>query len=235
MYPHYHHFLHSTGPDSNSSFWGGFSGAFFAFVFGLITYIVTKRRERFIQHKNALVQMDRFLNRRLNDLANLEEVVQRMGDSLSKGKVTSNRLFTLQIPEGVVMELGSIDLANKLFSYQLIIDRFNFNVATANHALTRLEDLFIAGRSIATENFNFIRETLENTLKEIPQFTNATEELIVLERLHQKKLRNKSSFVCGVFNSNWDLPITGEEIAKEHAALISEIEQVQNSPTKDIL
>ena len=89
--PYHHFFNHSSG--GSSSFWGAFLGAFFAFVFGFITYIVTRRRERFVQHKNALIKLERVLLKHLNDLATLETLANGIKKNASESNIQAIGYF----------------------------------------------------------------------------------------------------------------------------------------------
>ena len=222
---HYHQIMGSS--NGLSVFWGAFLGAFFAFVFGFITYVITKRRERFVQHKNALVKLERMLNKHLNDLAVLEAIANDGERIVGQGKVTSNRLFRLEIPAGVDMEIGSIDLVNKLFTYQTSIDRLNFNTSTINHTLTRLEDLFINGRVVPTENFDFIKSTLQKLIQEIPQLNERATKFLILVRIHIGKLKSKSPFIYGALNTQWELDISQRDIDEENEKLRQEIARLR--------
>ena len=71
----------------------------------------------------------------------------------------------------------------------------NFNMDSVNHALTRLEDLFISGQQPQPENFNFIRRLLEGFNKDLPRLNERTIKLLVLTRINQKRLKNKNTFI----------------------------------------
>ena len=225
MYFHYHHILNNTD-SSGSGFWGAFLGAFFAFIFGLITYVITKRRERFVQHKNALIKLDRAMNKHLNDLGVTEVLVKDSNKILGEGKVSTNRLYHLKMPENLTMDLGSIDLINKVFTYELSIDRLNFNIDSVNHALTRLEDMFISGQQPQPENFNFIRRLLDGFNKDLPRLNKRTIKLLVLSRINQKKLKNKNFFIYGVIKSSWEQEISKAEIDEERKKLADEMQKI---------
>lgn len=179
-------------------------------------------------HKNALIKLDRALNKNLHDIGVLQQIIGDSERSLAQGHVTSNRLIKLQLPVGVDAEVGSIDLVNKLFVYQLSIANMDFNADSTNHSLTRLEDLFINGQPVPVRNFNFIRGVLQSLQTELPQFIERTKKFLVLIRIHQKKIKGKYAFVYGVFHSQWEQSITPQEIADERALLEREIAEGAN-------
>lgn len=231
--PYHRHFV---GQSSDlSSFLGALTGAFFAFVFGLIAYVITKRREAFVEHKNALVKLERVLNKHLEDIGALEMISKSMDTELGSGHTTSNRLVPLEIPDGLDMQVRSVELSNKLLTYQLSIDRLNLNVAMVNHALTRLEDLFINGQPVAVQNFNIVRGNLDKMRKDLVNFNSRTIRFLVLVRLHYKKLKGKNSFVYGVWNTQWEQNISNDEVKAEMEKLQTEIKAIMSEAPENLL
>ena len=209
-----------------SLFWGAFAGAFFAFAFGLMTYIITKRRERFVQHKNSLVRLERILNKHLNDIGVLHKVVMDMSNTFAHRKVASSRLFNIELPKELDMEVGSKEIINKLLSYQVSLDRLNFNSSTVNHAITRIEDLFINSQIVPIENFSFVSTMLNGFLDSVPKVDEMAKRFLVTVRIHLSKVNKKNSFTYGVFNTTWDHNISDEEIKMERQKLEGEIAQI---------
>jgi hypothetical protein len=231
---YYHHYflIHSAG---FSSFFGAFAGAFFAFVFGLIAYWITKRRERFVQHKNTLVKLNRVLMKHLHEFGVLETVIRDTSASLKKNHTTSNRLNTLAIPDEIEMELGSLDLTNKVFSYRMSIDRLNFNIMSTNHTLMRLEDLYINGQPVIPVNFTFLASKLDYLLaKDLPKLNEWTKKLLVLQRIHQNRLSGKSPFIEGLLHSQWEQNISKEQAKEEYSKLENEVSELAKSSPDDI-
>lgn len=207
-------------------FWGGFAGAFFAFAFGLLTYWVTKRRERFVLHKTTLIKIDRGLMQNLYDLDILDELIKDTVDCLRRGHTTSNRLGLINIPNDLELDLASIDFINKIFIYRMSLNRLNSNINSTNHALSRIEDLFIGGQSVAQVNFTSLADKLEKFSKnDISKFKDWTRTLLILERIHQKRLQNKNETVEGVLHKQWDFEISDEEISAERKEWEKEVQE----------
>ena len=210
---------------NTSSFWGAFWGASLAFLFGLLTYIITKRRERFIQHKNALVKLNKVLNEHLNNLSALKSIITDNQIIIRQNKVPMHRLIELTIPDNLDMEIGSVDLINKFFNYKLSIDNLNFNTKSINHTLMRLEDLFINGQQLADENFRLVENILTDFINKLPKFNEDTTKLVLITRIHLNKLRNKNTFIYGVYNTQWEQDISTEDTKKEREKFLKEVEK----------
>lgn len=234
---HYHH-LYSHFTTSGSSFLGtllgAFLGAFFAAIFGFITYIITKRRERFVEHKNSLVKLERVLNKHLNDFGTLSVLAKGMDHILGNGRPDVTRLFLLEIPNDIDMKLGSIDLCNKFLTYQICIDRINHNASSINHALTRIEDLFISGQPVVAENFNLVRDWAASFQGSLSEINEVAKKFLVWIRIHNHKLKNKNTFAYGAFKITWEQDVSVEEIKGERSKLDSEIKNILSKSNADM-
>lgn len=236
------HFLHEIhtysdipNPSNFSGFWGAFAGAFFAFIFGLLAYRLTKRWELFVQHKNSLVKLDRLFNRHLDQLVMLESLVKNSYSILEGDKLTFNRLFELKIPENLDMEIGSIELINKFFSYQASIDRLNFNIKSINQASTRFEEIVIAHKSLDPVDLKPSIELLKYLEQEFVKTANKIKEYLVVVRIHLNKTQqiNFINFLfSGLSKATWDFKISKEEIRVETLKLEEEIKEVQAQENK---
>ncbi|HEY4515638.1 MAG TPA: hypothetical protein VJH67_00395 [Candidatus Paceibacterota bacterium] len=227
----YHIIEHSS---SGSAFWGAFWGAFLAFIFGLIAYRITKRWDRFLQHKNSLVKLDNLLNRHLDEIAAIKFQAGDIKKLLRDGKLTHARFQPFKLPENLEMDFGSLEIANRYLAYSSSISRTNGDMASVNHALNRFEDVLINGQVLKKENLDFMADMLEKLEKFLDSLTNRAKETLVMARLHINKLKSKNSFFFGVLNSNWELSFTPEEIRVEAEKLEGEIEMISKKSKEEI-
>jgi hypothetical protein len=180
------------------------------------------------------VKLERILNKHLNDFGVLEVLIKDMDKILGQGKAYINRLFSIEIPQGIDMEIASIDLINKLLLYQTNIDRINLNALAVNHALTSIEDLYINGHNLEPENFNLVRRLLDGFVKDLPQINERTMRFLVLIRIHNNRTKNRNTFIYGVFNTLWEQKITEEDIKNEREKLETEVKDLMSKDPKDI-
>src|SRR5882757_3347002 len=76
---------------------GAFFGALFAFLFGLLAFWLQKKRERFIMHKNAVVELESLLWDHYDTNLRNEDRVKSSINTLKKpGHLTYNRFFILR-------------------------------------------------------------------------------------------------------------------------------------------
>src|ERR1700722_7035133 len=148
MYLYLHHFQHASA-GSGSSFWGAFLGAFFAFVFGLVMFYFTKKREKFVRHRNALIKLERLLNEHADELLIAKIHADETKKVVQANAVTDYRFKTLKLDDEVLVDLSSIDMINKYNLYTRSISRLNQDFEAKNRALTRFEDAKLAGKVLA--------------------------------------------------------------------------------------
>lgn len=227
----YHHspnyiIFQDTGSGSvllSPEFLGAFAGAFFAFVFGIVSYRIIKRYERFIQHRNALVTLERLLNEHL-DLIGLNRTgalnTQRI---LEAHRLTHNRLLELPVRKELNTELGSLDVANQFFFYERGVQRTNVDSQSLNYTLTRFEDVMIGGGTLAGENWHYITGAFAQIPGHMNKLEKETKELLSLVRIHIARLKDKGIWYANT-QKDWSINVTDEELKKERVVLEEEIE-----------
>jgi hypothetical protein len=211
---------------TSPEFIGAFSGAFFAFIFGIISYRIIKRYERFIQHKGALVQLERLLNEHI-DLSGLNRTVALNTQSLlSSHHLTRNRFVDLPLQKELNTSLGSLEIANKYFSYERSITRINIDTQSLNYTLLRFEDVMIGGGVLEAENWYYVT----GAIAQIPGYMNKieveTRELLALVRINIARLSGKGIWYANI-NKKWDVSVTEEELRSEMKKLNAEINDIE--------
>ncbi len=211
------------------NFWGAFSGAFFAFIFGLASYYLIKRYERFIRHRDAIVKLERALNDALDSIGINKRAAINIGHLLRTNKLTFNRLINFELPPEAGLDLCSGTLINDFYSYERFVHRINADIGSMNYALTRFEDIRISGQPLAQENLNFLATRLEHELiKNLIQLDDNTKTLLCHMRLYIDKLIGRNLFLYANTNTKWDIKITSDEILHEKMVLEKEISLAPN-------
>lgn len=220
MYPYFfHHYFfehyHNITSGISSPFWGAFFGAFLAFLFGLLTFFITKRREGFIKHKNGLTKLEQLLHEHADELAmakfNAEETIKLS----KKEQLTDYRFNLFKTPTDILMELQSVEMINMYFKYSRMMSRENANMIAKNHALTRFEDGVIAGKRPASESWAYMTSSLGDIRKSLDGLDIENLNLIVHARIYSRKTKDWFYVVERMFTRKWDLIITDEQIASE--------------------
>lgn len=235
MYPyHFHHLAPSSG-DSGSSFWGAFLGAFFAFLFGLVMFYYTKKREGYIRHKNALVKLERLLNEHADELVIAKQLADTTKEALQKKALTDYRFKPLKLQDELTLELQSLDIINGYFLYARSISRLNMDLVAKNHALDKFEDAMIADRKIADESWNYITASMTEISGAIEErIDHQMFHLLAKVRIYLRNIRELNPIIYGVFRSDRDFEISDGEIRADIKKLEKEVEQLRHEAKENI-
>lgn len=210
----------------SSEFMGGFTGAFFAFIFGLFAYWINKRFDRFVAHKNSIVKLENLLNRHLDEMAVMQFQAKDAEVALRKREIPHSRFVSFKLSDGLELEFGSLDISNRYLGYSSTLARVNIDLTGINHGLTRLEDLIISGQNPNPQNNVILIEMLNGLNSIVNNLIRETKEILVIARLHTKEIKRKNSFLYGVFNNQWEVSLSENEIRIESEKLDKEIEFV---------
>lgn len=203
-------------------FIGAFSGAFFAFVFGLVSYRVIKRHERFIKHRDALVILERLLNEHIDIIGLNKSNALNTQKILERHQLTHNRLIELPLRKELNNDLGSLSVINKYFSYERFVQRINIDSRSMNYTLTRFEDVMIGGSVLQAENWHYITGAFAQMPGMMDKLEKETKELLSLARIHIAKLSGKGIWYANTQKS-WDISVSDDDLKKEIAVLEEEI------------
>lgn len=225
-----HHFFvenyHASG--LWPQFWGSFFGAFLAFLFGLISYFLIKRYERFTLHKSAIVKLERELNYVL-DLNFLNSVLVEHLNPILKSKTLSfDRFQTIDLVPNISTELASLDLINSYFEYERNIDRLNLHYKSINHGLNRFEEVLIAGSLLPAQNFDTLLGGVSAVGKTINETDQSVKKLLCIVRIYIKIFNKENSFYLSIIKNKWQNKITDLEIKEEMEILNKEIEEIKS-------
>jgi len=219
MYPHFRHYFFehnsNTATNISSSFWGAFLGAFLAFLFGLLTFYITKRREGYIKHKNGLVKLSQLLHEHSDEIYMAKQNADETKKIVELKQLTDYRFILFKTPTDILMELQSIEIMNMYFKYSRMMSRANGNMTAKNHALTRFEDGMISGRNLAPESWDYIASSLGEIRDGLDVLDRENLNLIVHTRIYLNKLKDNWYVLEHMFTKKWDLVITDEQIACE--------------------
>lgn len=219
-------FLQDHRSDSvflSPEFIGAFSGAFFAFLFGIVSYRIIKRYERFIKHRDALVILERLLNEHIDTIGLNRANALKTQRILEKHQLTHNRLINLPLRAELNTDLGSLSVINRYFSYERFVQRINVDSQSMNYTLTRFEDVMIGGGVLQAENWHYITGAFAQMPGLMDRLEKETQELLSLVRIHIARLSGKGIWYANA-NKSWDIEVSGEDLKREIAVLEKEIE-----------
>lgn len=212
---------------------GAFFGAFFAFMFGLITYYWTKWVERQKKDYDTMVKLEGVLNEHLNTFSRNEYLIHGSIDTLNKGAMTYNILRKYRLVEDVELSFLDLDLINKYFEYRDSTNSLNNDFEVANKATDILREALLSGKVDHTAiNFNS-RIAVANltALNKMASVTDdETKKLLCLIRI---KIREDMPGLIGIRRLFWKPYIpTAQEFEKEMSKLEKEIAETKVASAK---
>jgi hypothetical protein len=219
---------------SKDSIWpgavGAFLGAFFAFIFGLITFYLQKKLERYWKHKNAVVEIEHLLNDHLNDSAGNQYLLQGAIDTLKRHHMTYTLLNQFRMPEDMDLRLGDIDILNAFADYKEPVIKLNNGLTSWQGLNDRLQQNIIANPGmpapIVHKNMEHIQKQAEALVKFLLGLDEDTKRFLAFIRIYMRKDKHIWS-IWLLKKKNGDKPIISKgEIDTELKTLETEIAEI---------
>ncbi len=216
---------------------GAFFGAFFAFVFGLLTYYITKWVERQSRDYNSMVKLEGILNEHLNIFAKNEYLIHGSIDTLRRGFMTYNILRKYRIAEDLELDFLDPELINNYFDYRDSIISLNHDFEVSNHANGILRELVLSNKANSATikaNSDNLAVNLESLNNMASVMDEETKKLLCKIRI---KIKLDEIGALGI--NRWFCwkphQPTKNEVKKEMIKLESEIAKTKESSAKLIL
>jgi hypothetical protein len=207
---------------------GAFAGAVAAFLLGLGMFYFTKKRERFVIHRNALIKLDRLLNEHADELLIAKLNADTTKKIIEQDAVTDYRFKVLKLDDCILTDLASTDVLNEYNFYTRSISRLNQDFEAKNRVLTRFEDAKLADRKLAQESIDYLAGSLGEISGAIEERIDTLMlHLLAKVRIYVRKIDERNPIIYGVFQSNRNFTITDEEIRAEIAKLNGEVDTLR--------
>lgn len=158
---------------------GSFLGAFFAFIFGIIAYDYTKRREKWKLHHDAVVKAEYLVNRHLNQISGNILLLKGAVETYSKGAFSENILAPIENPD-FLHDFHNIEIINTYADYQSLLEMVNHDLSGWNRSNDRMFTAALSGvvppSDIAVNRNNLSKRTKEiiSHLEDLMQETYTT-------------------------------------------------------------
>lgn len=224
---------HIYGFFNNNSV-SSFLGAFFAFIFGIIAYIYTKKREKWASHHNALVKTEQLLNRHLNDISGNIFLLKGSLETFSKGAFSENELNPLENPD-FMTEFHNLELINTYQDYESLVRKVNHDMLAWNRSNARLFDVALSGRvgkdSIDKNRAELMRRTKEivNHMKDLMESTYTTGAYI------RKFMAVDKRDIFARLSPTENIELTKEELSAERVKYVKESRDTMERDRKERL
>jgi hypothetical protein len=220
--------LDSIGSFFNIAVVGAFLGSFSAFIFGIIAYDYTKRRERYKIHHDAVVKAENLANRHLNQISNNIFLLQGAIETYGKGAFSENVLTPLEDPE-LQLDFYNLELINKYLDYQALVEKVNHDMASWNRSNDRLFTVALSGR-IPMADIAKNRDELAKRTKEIlHHLEDLMQETYTFGAYVRAFLKVDKRYFFTRMKPIENISISEEKIAAEREKLVKESEETMEN------
>jgi hypothetical protein len=126
-----------------------FVGAFFAFGFMRLGDVLSRRRERWMRHHNALVRLERLTNEQVDALMHsvyqLDGMTAGINDALGRGGIPmlGNRPHPIPLDQDIEFDLANLDLINDVVAHRIHLSRINRDQEMISSAVSDLQTAFL--------------------------------------------------------------------------------------------
>lgn len=212
-------------------------GALVGFVSAQIQQAITRRRERWVKHFNALVRLDFQLNQGL-------EVVNRNRFQSSKltAALTSETptvfwggFQSLEIEQDILLDLLNSTLANRTFGLSQVLQKLNRDQETLMEAYLPLRHMILGGSGITSQYRRTASELSSGIVVIVGAFDMLSDEIIALlstVRAQLSKDEPRSTYWPLSQKKSVDAP--KELVVAQRAQLLKEIEKVREESKQRI-
>lgn len=178
------------------AFLGGFSGAFFAFIFERLATRQDKRRERYKKHRDALVKIEYIVVKQQDGVNRLIYLLKSSAEKMSQEQpaLPANRFPKLKIFDDIELDLGDINLINEVSDYWLSVDRVNNDTETINRLLDSINTALLSDIKVDRRNFVHVADnmnSLADHLKDNVLDENVSLDAYVVLLMEKENARNK--------------------------------------------
>ncbi len=226
---------------SNASIWpgavGAFLGAFSAFIFGLVTFYLQKKFERYWKHKNAVVEIEHILQDNLDQNSANQYLLKGAIETL-QAHMSYTLLTPLRLSEDINLRIGDLEVLNMYFDYKEPLVKVNHGMLTWQGVNTQLHQTIISNPNtpapIVHKNMSILRSQAESLLKFMVGLDKDTQYLLGYIRLYMRK--DKHIWSKWLYKKrNKEKPFISEkEIQQEVESLQSEIKEVSKKSRERI-
>lgn len=206
----------------NNAAFGAFLGAFSAFIFGLIAYDYTKKREKWVTHHNALVKTEHLANRHLNQISGNIHLLRGAIEVYDKGAFSENVLSPLDNPE-LRLEYHNIEMVNTYVDYQSLVEKVNHDAAGWNRSNDRLFNAALGGvpaQDIAV-NRKHLKERTEDIIHHMEDLMEETYTIGAYVRVFMR-VDKRDKFARLGKTEKIEIPL--DDIAQERAVFVKDSE-----------
>jgi len=213
-----------------------FFGAFFVFVFDRFSKRLSAFRKGNNEHFNALVKIERLLNRTMAQLDKNAKLGRDDINALNSMKILVWNLPPIPFSHELADNLKNIDFVNDYFDFMMGIESLNHDLNVMMTAYNEVKSMSL-GKTISPEHYKdnviFIIKQVSEIIKFMESYQAETTELLAKARILLKE-REHRIFLLGAWPRRYYDKNIGQQQHEELLALKSEIELTKKKSREEI-
>lgn len=224
MYYRYHlpdygiiNFLNNAGV-------GAFLGAFFAFIFGIVAYDYTKRREKWKLHHDTVVKAEYLINRHLNQISGNIFLLKGAMETYKKGIFSENVLSPVENPD-FLHDFHNIEIINTYAGYQSLVEKVNHDLQGWNRSNDRMFTAALSGVVPPADIAKNRKHLSERTQEIINHMEDLMEETYTTGAYIREFLKVDKRPRFANLKTTEEIRITSRKIASEQKRFVKESEK----------
>ena len=207
----------------NNTAVGAFLGSFSAFIFGIIAYGYTKRREKWKTHHDAVVKAEYLMNRHLNQIYRNIFLLKGALETYAKGAFSENVLSPIENPE-FLHDFHNIEIINTYADYQSFVEKVNHDLEGWNRSNDRMFTAALSGKVPPPDIAVNIKHLAENTEEIIHHMEDLMEETYTMGAYIREFLKVDKRARLAYLKPTENIRITPEKVTAERIKFVKESE-----------
>lgn len=213
-----------------------FFGAFLAFIFVKFGEWIRDVKKRNKNHFNALMKIERLLNRICDRLEVNIQVFGEHLDALKSKKLLIWSSHEIPFDYKLSDDLKNIDFINEYFSFSLDIERMKNDFVTIKNMHEENKGLFInekISQDTYKDNVSFCIGEMEKIIKFMKAYQEKLIQLLAKTRILQKEKEKNWTFLFGAFPKTHYEKNFNEKVREELEILKKEIDEVRKKSKEE--
>lgn len=208
----------------NNAAVGSFFGAFFAFIFGIIAYDYTKKREKWKLHHDTVVKAEYLVNRHLNQISGNIHLLKRAIETYSNGAFSENVLTPIENPD-FLQDFHNIEVINTYADYQSMLESINHDLQGWNRSNNRMFTAALSG-IVPPADVAKNRDHLAERTKEIAShLEDLMQETYTIGAYIREFLKFDKRPRFANLKKTEDIKVAAKLVAKEREKFVKESEE----------
>ena len=204
---------------------------FFAFIFGIVAYDYTKRREKWKLHHDTVVRAEYLINKHLNQVSGNIHLIKKAVRTYKKGLLSVNSLKQLDNPE-LLTSFHNLEIIKKWNDYQSLVEMINHDLSGWNKFSEIMFSAAFSG-AVSGNDFKFNIENIVALSEEMQEnLEDLLEEIYDIGAYIRRFLKYDIRPRFAVLKYTERISVSGAEVSTERTVFVMESQETMQRDQK---